>query len=948
MKDIAISYDSTHRSAAQRLEASLKAAGLTVWMDDAADEAPEEAGDIGLVGIAVGASHRAVVVEEIEGASAVVILDSPRWRSSEYCRWEYAQALKAGKRIAVLPAAWDEPEAATAGEPGSDAPQPELAETSGEETWSGWPVPEATWPVAGLDDLLDRFGVGLARAEAHSRLIEAERGLDYAAASGRPSEGLLADARLILDQTGTEENGLRPSPALLGFAQSVVGAQTRWSRRRNLAATAAVCAICVLAVTSGVAWRVAAAQSERAVSAANAQQSLLLAQESRNSTNTFEQLRLAEQAVATDATAEATAALAAARAQRAQFDLFTIPGRTYVEAALSADGRVLVVTSQQQVVQVDLAAGEELAVVEPVEAVSGRALAITADGAQAVVANAQGQLTEIDFAAKRSGSIAGITAQAFTVDSQGTLWWLDEEGIVGHRSFPWSESATVTAFDVEILASAIHVSSGADEVALLGEDGHLRRYSVAGEQLTDAEMLPPELVSQTVLAHNYGWVDRLIRCDDSWVAHRQGALSLLLDGSDEPLQINAGPSLADRNSVAGRMVAVLNRPACVGGGVVYMQSYSTFSDMLPEGLPNPVRPILRASSGDGVTSAASTTSRAGGYAIAGTPDGSRIVLVSMDGQVISLAPEHAARSRTSPERFLPLPLDTGMYFYAPTGAIYDAATWQEVGALPGVPSLSASVVSGGAGYVSLDATGQVARVQRDVISGPVVDVCSLPADVAARNWSIAASPEGPVTLFSGSAYGVLRWPDPASGTECDVVLSEVPELSGGERVWSASLSSNGELVLVTTSHSRLLVVDEGDNSLVAETRIGVGAVTTNAAFLPDGSIVALGGDGHLVVLGADLDVHLAQITGRVRNSLLSQDGTRLAVEDVNAVVTLYDTATLAVLQTFPGVVSNDTYNYIALDSTGRTLWRAGFSQSQDEDGNVTINGGTVTAYAVVT
>ena len=921
MPDIAISYSSKNRSDALHVRDSLTTAGLDVWMDDAAGQ--DGAAGLASVGIAAGARHWDVISEFFLESSLIVFLDSNEFRASEYCKREYDYVEQAHKRIAVVRLV----DTAEAGGP------QQLFE------------PQANVDASTVDEVIDQFPVGKALAEAHSRLLVADRsGVALGSGLRGVPESLVMDARTVLNAS----SGVNDDESTAAYARRIVDRDIRWHRGRNSTATVALCIVLALVLAAGWAFRLASESRQRAMASDETQRSQLLALQSTQASDTWTQTDLASQAVAAFHTPQATAALDAARTQSKQVQHTTITADSYWAATMSADGNYVALMTRSRVVLVSLVDGKQVASVD-VPKILGSTLAVTSDGSHAVVeaVSADGSelaLFDVDFLAGTASQIPSSSANGFTISADGSLWWTSSESntTIYRLTQPWLSGSRQSYSGDFDYPTAISVNDDEPSVLLMegntnGGQGYLDQYSIQGnalELISSSAIFPdsfvPDPPRNSPGSGTDGWTsDLILQCNAGTAAVRNGAL-VWLDAATGAITDDSTSDML----VLRRMGGPHTPPACLPGGAVKFQSVFQFSDTIPSGLANPVAPLT---SGGGVYVTSpyqmiyeylQSTTRADLYAIGGLPDGSRLALVSMTGDLYIITTANAIEEQSVDAATSLFSLPGGPYLMSGDGSLFVPGSTTPVATLPFVPPAQHPAMSDGSAYVT-DGHSLARITATD--SSISIDWCTFGAASTVMSLNSAT---GGIGVTTRTSFGVIAVPQGSSGQDCQGAWTTVTGLRGGEALLNSAFA--GAVVVASTSYGRVLVVDVTDGSITASTTQGVGGMATAVAFTTDGSIVALSGDGRLVRYDQNLLPAASQALPGATTMFMSPDGQQAYIYFGNGGLSfaVYDATSLELLQILPAATVG---NYLTpgLDAADHRFYV--LATSTDQDGTVSAS-----------
>jgi hypothetical protein len=421
--DFGISYSHKDGGIAARVRQELQRGGASVWMDEAGD------GTGGAEDIALpwGQDHWNVITTEFAAADVVVIVDTPNWRASPYCRDEYRFLLDWGKAVDFIPA------------PAGDLPPDELSST-------------VAVIVAGH---ADRRVV----TSAHARLVQATRSGQSPKQSraerllGRAEE---RDARLLLAST-PQTSGVTMTPAVTAHARAALERATSARKRLRRAGVSTVAVLAVLAVVGVVALAFTRAAYRSAAESSARSQSLELASRAQSEPDTVKALALARRA---DELAHDTAsaeAVNAAAARDARMRTITVGPEEFYGAAWAADAPLVVGYSATKLITIDTDKGVASKPIEVPEGIQYGSVAVSADGSSAAYVTHEGRELKLAHLTEGRTEGLGVSGVSAVATGDGTdLWWATDGGGIAAAQFAnpvslqhhYAVPATVYAMDV--------------------------------------------------------------------------------------------------------------------------------------------------------------------------------------------------------------------------------------------------------------------------------------------------------------------------------------------------------------------------------------------------------------------------------------------------------------------------------------------------------------------
>lgn len=795
MFHVFVSYSSANREVAEQFVRDLTSRDLSVWMDDA----DAERGDTAM-GVPAGTRWRDSIRDGVDASLLVVILDSPTWRTSAACRWEYSLALAAGKRTAVVPVAVDE------GEGDSPAATVERPAGTGAVDW-------VAVLAAEHEDV----------AQAHSRLLRIEqddrtgvlaRWFGHADAADDVATVLGAQlAPIGLSLTDRHRSVIEPTLAAEAARRTRV-------RTARVAALTMVALLTVAAMISGV---VAFQANGRSQQERRHQVSVLSAGEAvaaRTSEESREALERGSEAADTVALA-AAAQVVASRDKDSEVLYSGVRNPTGV--AISDDGQTIVVTERQHLTV--LRADRGPVRIEAPERIGRAGVTLAGDG---TVATFLGGFTDgkwahqydLDVDSGRIDQVDGLFLDAHR-EAEGTTLAAAYGGAILRDGRVVDHGA---AFD----SPPVAVTTTPDGLAVLLDNGHIalsdsaapdglrvvdrfakgRLGGVAGSPEATANAmseLAPEAVEVGESGKERTAPARIMICGDQVIAWDRGTVrTVRFDGRE-----------ATRTRVATLLDSDASR-ACFRGHGLFRSGRANHLMSIPAGGEVP-RSVLR------------DNAHAGLVPLASSPNGEWIVAARVDGMVVRAPAATTARTFEDDETFLFLPSDAGRLAIAKDGGV--RLDGRSIGdqRLPRLLARRVATVDNGfwipAGRWILKVSER--GVERRTAIREEIGVVS--ARVASDGSIVATGESAVVTVDQGTdsyrATPVVL--DDAAGVVLDAdVLDE-------------------ESLVVLTSEGRLLRVDAETGEVTTERRVSAGGQTGAVTVLDDGRILTMASDGVL-------------------------------------------------------------------------------------------------------
>ena len=892
MSDVVISYDSTNREKALETRQFLEDHGLSVWMDNA--RASDSDTSIQTIGIAVGAFHQDEILQEILAASVVLILDSARWRTQDYCRWEYNTAKNAGKRIAVL---------------------------ADDLTLSG-EAPESTWPVADLDEFVARFPSGLTQVEAHARLLSITNNGNQT--QGRPpveakmlsrDPAMVEDARAVLANATAPAEGISISQPVSDLAASIVKADSTRSKNRRVGFIAAGLAVVLMAVAAVGMWATSAASLSRAESDMAVQQSLSLAQQAMSVGDTYQAMGLATEAVRSARTPQALAAYSSAWIASQQHQSFSIPASNYLAAMMTPDGTKLVVVDQQTVWVADLTTGVTVRNVPLDVKLGSRIMGITPDGDHVAAVTTDGQLVQIDMKDGWTEQIPVVDGASFCVDDKGVLWVADKSGVVTQRNLPWTHSQPSTVLQTGISSTAINIASDGESIFVLGGDGSLTSFD-----------LGTGTIVRSLSAYSSAWqpstplggkaspnADVLTSCQDAVIVIRGS--NVRVAQSDGSFIGNMPDMMAGTIYGTARMTA-----ACLGarGAAAAMRGLGA------SGASN-----FTNEPGDPISQYLGTPSRAADYQLIGNDSGEQIVLLNDTGQVDVLHVDKTSVNYGSTSGVIPISDGDGQPMTVNLGGALFDLSGQQIGDLGMKLAYQDPVITEDAAYVA-GASSTLVRI--DLGEGHAVSSCTVPGLNADDNFGMRSTgAHYKPAIMATHAIGQVESTDPFTDGLCGFPMIAIPALGADESIQAVAINNDSTLAAIATNDNRLMLLNWPSGDVVVESTVDASSEPPSLMFNDDGRLIAATTNGNITLLDERLNPVTARIQQYGAQTITPLYGTQRAVLRLTTgALDIIDTSTLLTIQRVPATF-DFSGQLFAYDSSAQAVWIVKMSVDSDSD-----------------
>lgn len=306
MADEMVSYAREDTAFVRELDAGLAARGQTAWIDW--DD------------LLPGAPVRQEIFDAIASASAIVLVLTPAWLDSEYCRQELDYAVSLQKRLVPVLAS-----------PVDMARVPAVLHDINWVRFDARPRAEA------FDQLLQAITLDLARIHTHTRLLNQARRWQSAREASRLLRGRELDEAEAWLKGTTSGSDAQPTPLHVAFIIESRRAETARQRRLLTAVTVSLVITVVLATAAFIFFQSAEARRKTA-------QSRLLAAESDTQRDAQVDLAflLASHAYELDTTVQAQSTLLRVLLDHAPLQRILSGARGGLEAvAIAPDGRTV-------------------------------------------------------------------------------------------------------------------------------------------------------------------------------------------------------------------------------------------------------------------------------------------------------------------------------------------------------------------------------------------------------------------------------------------------------------------------------------------------------------------------------------------------------------------------------------------------------------------------------
>lgn len=845
MFHVFVSYSSANREFAEEFVRDLTSRDLGVWMDDA----DAERGDTSM-GVPAGTRWRDSIRDGVDASLVVAILDSPEWRESAACRWEYSLALDAGKRIAVVPVAGVDGD--------GDSPAATVERPAGAEA--------VDW-IVGLAAEHEEV------ARAHSRLLRIEQGDRpgvlgrwFAHADAADDVATVLGAQLApIGLSLTERHRRVIEPTL--EAEAARHARVRTARVVGLTLVAV---LTVAAMVSGV---VAFQANGRSQLERRNQVSVLSAAEAVAARTSRE----SHEALARGKDAADTVALAAAEqvvgSRDKESEVLYSGVRNPTGVAISDDGRTVIVTESRHLTILRPDTG--LVRIEAPEPIGRAGVTLSGDGTEATILGrfsngrwapqydlnvATGEIERVDgrFLDARREADGTTLAAAYG----GAI--LRDGRVVDHGAAFDSPPAAVTAIPggLAVLLDNGHIA--VSDSAAPGGYRLVDRFARGGlggatgspEATADAmSELAPEMEQVDESRQERTASARIITCGDLLIAWDRGTVrSVRLDGRE-----------ASRTRVATLLDSDASR-ACFRGHGLFRSGVGDHLMSIPVGGELPGS-LLRGNA------------HAGLVPLASSPNGEWLVSARSDGMVVRAPAATTARTVDDDEAFLVLPSDAGRLVIAQDGEVRVNGRSTGDQTVPRLLARRVGTVDDGfwipAGRWILKISER--GVERRIAIREEIGVVS--ARVAS-DGSVLATGESAVVEV-----------DPGTGA-----YRAIPVALGGEAgtVVDADVLDERSFV-VLTSAGLLVRVDAGTGEVITQRRVSAGGRVGAVTVLDDGRLLTMASDGVLRELTPELEeARTLQLRGGATQIEILGDRDRVLVAGIKLGAVVVDAADLVV------------------------------------------------------
>lgn len=436
MADIAISYSHRDMDFVRAVEQRARAAGHSVWLDDPSDRDAYGAG----MTMPSGQNHWDVISREFLNATAVVVLRTPNWEGSEYCRREQLLLTEWGK-------------------------------------WTAYVTPG---DVSGFERLLADFDRYAQLAEAQARLIDAARQGGH----GRTSivERLLArseaaDAQLVIDEAATAPWPLL-TPVLDPYLREVLARRSAGRRRLRQTALTSVSILSILALLSVVAWVVAVFAQRTAQENADRSRAMALIAQSETEPDTMRAVALAKEAVTLNPGRASSDSLAVAQDRDRRLRTGSVRRGNAYALVLAPTGTAAASVGVDEIHVFDRDTGDPVATIDDSVGPVFGSLLFTPDGSKIVYIDKRLQLVKRPVA---GGPPTTLASSVRSLASDGhRLWWSSGSQLVS-AGFDGEDRKSTS---VERALSALSIDPGQGLADGIDTSGRLVTFRLAGGQAT--------------------------------------------------------------------------------------------------------------------------------------------------------------------------------------------------------------------------------------------------------------------------------------------------------------------------------------------------------------------------------------------------------------------------------------------------------------------------------
>lgn len=426
MADVGISYSHHDTAIALALRQACIDAGLSVWMDDPGVESTGSD-----LGIPIGREHWEVIEREFAGASVILVIDSPQWRASEYCRREHKRCEEIGKWIAFVDPA-------------------DLTAT----------VPTIAARLASTPELF------AAHARMASRVVAGTTARSWQQRWMPRANS--ADARTVLSDD-IASSGLSITELIRSEIAADVAKEEAARRRLRTAVTATAASLAVLLVGAIIGWVFADRFSAEALEAQNRALALTLAEQSARDIDTIKAIANARSSTDLDPDGLGPSALAAAILADERLRTIELPPDSYVGGTWASTSQTVLVYSTARVVAVNTQTGEVAPPVAVDSHVFPGLLVAAPDATSAVYVDQSHELVWLDLTSGKELPLGGASVTAIDLSDDGVVWWAS-----GNATLSWADYPVAGAFmevhtvALPTVAKAIDLAVG--EIAMVGDD----------------------------------------------------------------------------------------------------------------------------------------------------------------------------------------------------------------------------------------------------------------------------------------------------------------------------------------------------------------------------------------------------------------------------------------------------------------------------------------------
>ncbi len=432
MAEVAISYAHDDVDLALALRHHLEDSGRSVWIDD--------------IGIPVGTRHWDVIQQEFGIARVIVAVDTPTWRTKEYCMREYALCLDLGKWLIF----WKE------------------------ENSDGLIAEIATALRENHDELAAHARVA-SRAISEQRADKRWRRLFFGQRA-RDAERLLAGDLLFVKLT----------PRIQEITKNDLYESAKMRRLIRNTGILVLIVLAALFCASLLGKMLATRFAADAEKSSRIARSADLINRSQEDVDSMRAIAAAKKAEDLDPNDESRAAVDAAILRDNRLRTIELPPGDYVGASWASDAPVVIAYTRESSLTINTATGSISELFDVVEGITGNLLVAGPDGKTAIFVDSSGALVFLDLKDGTTVPLGPTGVRALAVGTDGMLVWGTSNSTLHMAPYPLEARLIMrAAVATPAIPRAMDLDAETKQLALVDQAGWLRFYDTSGNSLTE-------------------------------------------------------------------------------------------------------------------------------------------------------------------------------------------------------------------------------------------------------------------------------------------------------------------------------------------------------------------------------------------------------------------------------------------------------------------------------